>query len=125
MFRKDLYALLKLDEGLACHEDWDQFLRLARRGVRFFYIDIALSSISVNPEALSRDALVMDRTRSIVGRRARGLWKDFRKEINIYSAGGISSLARYVSSKIYAGVINFPRGAKFNRETPQGIFSER
>ena len=123
MFKKNLYAFLKFDEDLACHEDWDQFLRLSRKGIRFFYIDTCLSDICVHPEALSQDIGVMNKTRDIVGKRAKDLWRDFKKEMNIYSVQGISNFARYLFLKFYSQTINFPRGDKFNRKVSYEIFT--
>lgn len=122
MLRRKLLGTESLDESLACHEDWGLFLRLSARGAKFLYIDEVLSSISVSSKNLSSDTALMDATRRKVGKRARELWKDFKKDINLFSAKGISSLTRYVTFKIRAMMIGFPADKKFNRK---GVRSEK
>ncbi len=125
MLGREIFEKVALDEGLACHEDWDLFLKLSAKGVKFLCLDEILSDISVHSRNLSFDTKVMDATRTVVGKRARDLWYDFKKNINLYSAKGISNLKRYLTFKIYAMIINFPRHKKFNPKSPREMFSER
>ena len=122
MLGREIFEKVALDESLACHEDWDLFLKLSARGVKFLYLNEVLSSISVHSKNLSFDTAVMDATRTKVGKRARELWHDFKRNINLYSAMGISNLKRYSTFKIYAMIINFPRHKKFNPKSPREMF---
>lgn len=119
MIRKDIAKNIKFDESLGCHEEWDVFLKLARKGVKFLFIDEVLSKICVHKKALSEDTPLMDKTRLEVGLRAKALWHDFKKSINVYSKEGIISFKRYISFKTYALSIGFPKKKKFNLETPK------
>jgi len=118
MFRSPVIKSARFDTGLACHEDWDLFLRLARSGTRFAYIDETLSAICVHPENLTNDTGVMDETRSIVGGRAKELWRDFKGCIDLHSKAGLSNLGRYVSFKARAEIIGFPNSRKFQAVSP-------
>ncbi|MBN1353051.1 MAG: glycosyltransferase [Candidatus Omnitrophica bacterium] len=110
-----------LDEKLACHEEWDLFLRLAGNGMKFFYIDSILSSICVHSGNLSFDKNIMGVTRHEVGKRARALWGDFKNDINFYSINGINNFMRYAKFKMRAFCIGFPGNKKFNPRSPREI----
>ena len=125
MLGREIFEKVVLDEGLACHEDWDLFLKLSARDVKFLYLNEALSSISVHSENLSFDTKVMDATRTVVGKRARDLWHDFKRNINFYSAESIWNLKRYITFKIYGMIIDFPKHKKFNSKSPREIFGEK
>ena len=118
MVRKNVLIARTLDEGLACHEEWDLFLKLSQAGVKFLYVDETLSNIRIHSENLSSDASTMDATRGEVGERARILWKDFKKNINIFSRKGVSNLKRYIVFKVHAFLIGFPKQKKFNPKSP-------
>lgn len=125
MAKKAIFDKVRLDRNLACHEDWDLFLRLSARGVKFRYIDGILSKICVHPKSLSYNTAVMDRTRAEVGSRAKGLWKEFKEEISLFSPDGISHLGRYLKFKVRAALIRFPQDKKFNPEAPRDILYEK
>ena len=124
MLKSEVLKSETLDEGLKCHEEWDLFLRLSRKGVKFLYLDEILSSISLHRKNLSADTDVMAKTRTIVGRRARALWKGFKKSINLYSIRGILNLKRYIAFKTYAVMLGFPNHKKFNPKSPGEILRE-
>lgn len=123
MARRDVFQLATFDEDLECHEDWDFFLKLSASGIRFQYVDEVLSKISVHPKMLSSNTQVMDATRSLVGQRARTLWKGFKKDISPFSVKGIANLKRYMAFKIYAMAIGFPNSSRFNIEAPNRLLS--
>lgn len=125
MFRRKIFDIARFDENLGCHEDWDIFLKLSARRIKFLYLDEVLASICVHPKSLTFNTKLMDDTRAEVGMRAKRLWKNFKKRINVYSWNGIANLARYLRFKIYAFVIGFPKLKKYNRGTPKSIFSSK
>lgn len=108
MFRKNVFELAVFDESLVCHEDWDLFLRLSSKGMKFLYIDEALSDICIHHKSLSSDKSVMDSTRNIVGLRAKELWRIF-KETNIKG---------YMKAKMHAFMIGFPWRKRYNPNSP-------
>lgn len=118
MFRRDIFKIAVFDEKLKTHEDWDFFLKLSRRRVRFKYMAEALSRIRIHHKSLSSDGAVMDETRAEVGLRAKRLWRTFKTDINLYSIRGIINFTRYIAFKVYAFFIGFPNGARFNRQIP-------
>ena len=118
MFRRDIFKTAIFDEGLNTHEDWDLFLKLSLRGVRFKYIPEVLSHIRIHSKSLSSSGAVMDATRSEVGLRAKRLWRVFKGNINLYSIRGIMNFNRYIAFKVYAFFIGFPNNTRFNRQIP-------
>ncbi len=108
MFKGSSLDGLRFDEALACHEDWDLFLRLSAEGRRFLYIDEILSSICMHQKSLSANTQVMDATRLEVGTRAKSLWKKLKSD----------DPKRYLMLKIRALLIDFPNNKKFKYKTP-------
>ena len=86
-------------------------------GQKFFYINEVLTNISVRKANLSANVLLMDKTRSIVGLRAKSLWKEFKRGIKFYSIKGILSLKRYIEFKFCSYIVGFPNAPKFNKKT--------
>ena len=125
MLRKKVLGSERLDEALACHEEWDLFLRLSAKGVKFLYLGEILSSIRVHSENLSFDTGVMNRTRHEVGTRAKALWKEFKDKARPCSAEGLLSLKRYVLFKTKAALIGFPKDKKFNKKSPREILNKK
>ncbi|MFA5147110.1 MAG: glycosyltransferase [Candidatus Omnitrophota bacterium] len=125
MFRRQVLGREMLDERLKCHEDWDLFLRLSARGVRFLYIDEVLTDICVHPKSLTSDTALMDSTRHEVGMRAKRLWRDFKLTMGLTSPGGLLSIKRYLAFKISAVLAGFPYSSRYNRGTPTGILNLR
>ena len=119
MARKNALPVAPFDEKLTSHEDWDLFLRLARNGVKFAYLDEPLSRIRVRKESATFQGAVMDRTRREVGLRAREYWKSFKTEMNVTSLKGWRAIARYLKFKIGAALLGFPKNARFTRPVPQ------
>jgi glycosyltransferase involved in cell wall biosynthesis len=124
MLKKKILGGETLDESLRCHEEWDLFLRLSAKGVRFLNLREELSDISFHSKNLSFDRGTMDATRAVVGKRARNLWYDFKKNINFHSAPGILNLKRYLTFKLYAAIIGFPKHKKFNPKSPREVIGE-
>jgi len=112
MLRKNTLGKELLDGALTCHEEWDLFLRLSAKGAKFLYINETLSSVAMSEKNLSSNNALMDSTREVVGKRAKALWKQFKRNIN---------LKRYLMFKVYARLINFPLDKKFNQKSPREI----
>lgn len=125
MLRREVLGSERLDETLACHEEWDLFLRLSQKGVKFLYAGEILSSIRVHSENLSFDTGVMDRTRNAVGKRAKALWKEFKDKTKLPSREGFLSFKRYALLKTKAALIGFPKAKKFNKRSPREILNEK
>jgi len=121
MIRKNILGATPFDEGLKGHEDWDLFLRLAREGVRFGYLDEPLSKIRVRHTSATFDKSMMDATRREVGLRAKKYWKSFKSEMSIFSLKGWRAITRYLKFKIGAFLLGFPKKACFKRPVPQEI----
>ena len=122
MFKSDILRAESFNERLECHEEWDLFLRLSAKGIKFLYIDEVLSKICFHQKNLSSDSRTMDTTRQMVGKHAKQLWKEFKEKINAHSVSGLSSLTRYAVFKIHAALIGFPNHERFNRKTPKELF---
>lgn len=119
MLKRDLMDKFKFDETLACHEDWDLFLKISATGAKFLYIDKMLTEVSIREDQLSADNGVMRKTRQEAGNRAKRLWSDFKRSINVYSLSGIRALVRYAAFKSKAALNGFPDRAIFNKPAPQ------
>ncbi len=118
MARKTVFDGALFDEGLPSHEDWDLFLRLALKGVKFGYIREPLTKIRVRRQSTTTNTPGMDNTRREVGLRAKRLWGDFKEGIGIDTAEGRRALRRYMTFKLAALIVGFPRAGRFNRPTP-------
>lgn len=115
-FSKDLF-----DESLPSHEDWELFLRLSARGVRFIFMNEPLSKIRVRERSVSQDSGGMGATRRIVGHKGKQYWKEFKKTMNFYSIKGLLAVLRYLKFKIGAFLIGFPGKECFNRPLPMEL----
>ncbi|OGW75385.1 MAG: hypothetical protein A2Z72_02955 [Omnitrophica bacterium RBG_13_46_9] len=119
MGRKSIFLENMFDETLNGHEDWELFLRIARKGIRFLYLDEPLSKVRLREKSVTRNKSLMDATRREVGLRARGYWRDFKKEARPFSLRGQEAMLRYLKFKAYAFLLGFPKKRCFNMPIPQ------
>ncbi len=115
MFARSLFKHDMFDEDLPSHEDWDFYLRISSKGVRFCYLKDPLCKIRVRRDSMTAENKVMNDSREEVGRRARALWKDFKKHISLLNIKGWRFCMRYIRMKASSFVLRFPKAAKFNR----------
>jgi len=113
VFRDGLF-----DETLPSHEDWELWLRLSRKGMRFLCMREPLTRIRVRPMSTTTNKAVFDRTRHEVGLMAKRYWVDFKSEMVFSSPKGIAAIARYMKFKIAAALIGFPKRACFHKALP-------
>jgi len=121
MVKKSVLTGNSFDETLSGHEDWDLFLRLALKKVYFTYINEPLTNVRLRKTSATENTHLMDTTRREVGLRARGYWKEFKKEMNPFSLEGQGAILRYLKFKLGAFLIGFPRRECFNRPVPQEL----
>ena len=111
MARREILEENMFDESLTSHEDWELFLRLARKGILFAYTNEPLTKVRVRQGSATRNTGVMDSTRREVGLKARDRWHDMKKE----------DRARYLKLKTKAFFMGFPNRKCFNRPIPQEV----
>jgi glycosyltransferase involved in cell wall biosynthesis len=118
MLRRSALGSLRFDPSLVSHEDWDFFLKLASAGTRFACLDEPLSLVRIRATSMTASGPTMDSSREIVGRRARAMWCKLKGSISIKDAEGMRNLARYISLRARAGLLDFPDSPGFNRPLP-------
>lgn len=115
MIKRSALMPLNFDQELKSHEDWDFFLRLARDERRFLNLPDCLTLVRIRKDSMTAEGPVMDKSRRIVGKRAREIWSEIRDGMGIGSIRGWKLLRRYASSKMKAGLMGFPKAARFNK----------
>jgi len=127
MAKRDVFKNDLFDETLPSHEDWELFLRMAYKGMRFSFIDEPLTKIRVRPGSVTtQDG--MRETRRRVGLMGKDYWRNFKRQMNLYSKKGLAAVNRYCIFKTRAILLGFPRRKCFNRITAQeivGILNEK
>ena len=108
----------RYDPSLKSHEDWDFLLKLSAGGVMFRYLPEPLTLIRVRKTSMTAESVIMDRSRVIVGNRAKKIWEDLKSGINTGSPEGWRRLFRYLALRARAKLINFPDAARFNKPLP-------
>lgn len=121
MARKEIFKDNLFDENLPSHEDWEFFLRLSAKGIRFAFINEILTKIRIREKSITTDIIMMNNTRKEVGLRAKRYWKEFKKNINPFIYNRQQTLLRYLKFKIKAFVIGFPKRKCFRRPVPQEL----
>lgn len=114
MARSPVFKDNLFDEGLSMHEDWELFLRLARKSARFAFAKEPLTRIRVL-ENSATDTPAMDAGRRTVGLKARRQWKEFKKDMRLTSVKGLKAIIRYLKFKTGSFLIGFPKRGCFNR----------
>ena len=115
MLRRAGLEGIRFDPALKSHEDWDFFLKLSASGAKFYYVPETLSLIRIRQKSMTAQSSVMDSSRAIVGGRAKKIWANLKNSSRPTSQKGLSILARYLSLKIRAKLLNFPNAPRFNR----------
>jgi len=120
--RSKIFKSYKFNETLKAmgHGDWEFYLRLSASGIKFTYINDALSKIRVRKNAMTGTEGMLE-SRQEVGLIARDYWKKFKGSINISSRIGREAMFRYVAMRTKAFIIGFPNGKDFNRPVPQEL----
>ena len=120
MIRRKALGNYKFDESprVIGHEDWEYFLRLASRGVKFWYIDRPLSRIRVRTGSVTTTS-GMQESRKNVGLLAKSYWRVFKKSMHPLTQEGQKAIMRYAAMKTRAILIGFPERACFNEPVPQ------
>jgi glycosyltransferase involved in cell wall biosynthesis len=108
MVRRSSLGDIRFDESLPSHEDWDFWLKLAGTGKNFFCLSEELTMIRVRKSSMTYVHSVMDESRSLVGRRAKEVWKAVKRR----------DYLRYIRLRIKALAVNFPNAPRFNRPSP-------
>ena len=121
MVRKEILRKDRFEESLRSHEDWDFFLRLSFKDVRFLYMKEPLSKIMVRSGSMTVDTRVMDASRRNVGLKGKAYWGNLRMCMWPFGQAGVRSTLRYVKMKTKAFFIGFPGRACFNRPVPQEL----
>lgn len=111
--RRFIFDKWQFDNTLRNHEDWDLFLKAARDGVQFYYIPKSLVKINLRRQGLTYASAEWDKSRKIVGERARAYWKYLKK----------NDFARYVKLKTKAVLAGFPRNKRFNKSMPHDLLN--
>ena len=122
MLEREMFKKYKFNENLSAmgHGDWEFYLRLSRDGIKFVYIEKALSKIRVRKNAMtSTDG--MTASRNEVGLVARRYWKEFKRSMKLSGASGRKAIFRYTTMKTKAFLMNFPKRSIFNKPAPQEL----
>jgi len=122
MLERDILKKYKFNENLNAmgHGDWEFYLRLSRDGIKFTYIEDALSKIRVRKTAMTNtDGMTVSRNE--VGLIARRYWKGFKSSMKPFSTSGQKAIFRYSTMKTKAFLMNFPKGSIFNKPAPQEL----
>jgi len=116
MARSRLLKENRFDENteLIGHEDWEFFLRLARAGTKFLYINEPLTKIRCRAGSTTASD-GMRKSRRIAGLMAKAYWRDFKGSMRPFCPEGRRAILRYLKLKIGAFFIGFPGGERFNR----------
>ncbi|MDD5422924.1 MAG: glycosyltransferase [Candidatus Omnitrophica bacterium] len=110
------------DETLPPHEDWDFVLRIALKGVKFYYIKEVLTKIRVRGGSTTTGNKDFKLARDVVGLKAKMVyWRQFKSGMNVYSLNGWWTIYRYLKFKIGAFLIGFPEAARYNRPVPNEL----
>jgi glycosyltransferase involved in cell wall biosynthesis len=118
MIRRSSIGETRFDTSLKSHEDWDFFLKLAYKGVKFIYIDEELSSVRVRKTSMTASRPTMDSSRAVVGERARAMWKEMKSGMGFKSMEGMRRLLRYMKLRGRAAAVGFPDARRFNKPLP-------
>lgn len=121
MVRRSIVRPDMFDESLRSHEDWEAFLRLAVKAVRFSYLNEVLSKITVRDTSMTMRQETMARTRSEVGEMARLYWKSFKREMRPFSLKGFKAMIRYLKFKLRALLIDSAWKEALKKPVPQEL----
>jgi glycosyltransferase involved in cell wall biosynthesis len=121
MARRHIFENNLFDETIKSHEDWEFFLQIAAKGIRFMFIDEPLSKIRMRPGSVTTQAESFDATRREVGLRAKRYWKEFKSTMTPFSCEGRRAMMRYLKLKVKAALIGFPYRACFRKPLPMEL----